>query len=159
MPITPEISRKLLDLKEESGLTFKQIGDEVGSSEANVRRYIMGETKAPDRQLLNTIVKTMGGDQDEIFGKKKPEPEAPKPGSVDILLLERMEKRHQQEIAHLKAAYNATIFSKDQRLEELMTERKRLKRAVAVLGVILAILITGYIAMDILHGGFGHVFQ
>ena len=48
MPISPDISKKLLEIKEDSGLTFKQIGDKVGSSEANVRRYIMGETKMPD---------------------------------------------------------------------------------------------------------------
>ena len=59
MPISPDISKKLLEIKEDSGLTFKQIGDKVGSSEANVRRYIMGETKVPDKQLLYAIIRAM----------------------------------------------------------------------------------------------------
>ena len=77
MPISPDISKKLLEIKEESGLTFKQIGDKVGSSEANVRRYIMGETKVPDKQLLYAIIRAMDEDPEEVLGKKKPEPQTP----------------------------------------------------------------------------------
>lgn len=160
MPITPDISRKLQELKEECGLTFKQIGDEVGSSEANVRRYVMGETKTPDRQLLYAIIRVMEGDPDEIFGKKKPEPApapAPAAPTVDFSLLERQEKRHQQEIDRLKAAYNAAIIAKDERLEELKTEKNHLRIALVVMAAVILFFILVYLVPDILRGDWGHI--
>ena len=48
MPITPDLSKKLLDLKEESGLSYEQIGMETGTSDTNVRRYLRGETKVSE---------------------------------------------------------------------------------------------------------------
>jgi transcriptional regulator with XRE-family HTH domain len=157
MPITPEISRKLLELKEESGLTFKQIGEEVGSSEANVRRYITGETKAPDKKLLYDIARILGGDPDEIFGKRKPEPVTVHPHHIDFSMLERQEQRHQKEIASLKAAYNSTILSKDERIEELKTERQHLRIAVVVLAAVVFAFMVAYLIPDILNGDWGHI--
>lgn len=149
MPITPDISRKLLSLKEESGLTFKQIGDEVGSSEANVRRYIMGETKVPDRQLLSAIIRSIGGDTDEIFGRKKPEqllPAAPpvQTPSFDHAMYARQEERHneilaqwsqrhREEIANLKAAYDSSLQSKDVWIERVKAERDKAEGDIEVL--------------------------
>lgn len=160
MPITPDISRKLLDLKEECGLTFKQIGDEVGSSEANVRRYIMGETKAPDKQLLYAIIRSMGGDPEELLGKKKPEqPASPQPQQqmIDYSLLERQEKRHQQEIANLKAAYHATIISKDERIDELKMEKRHLRVSVLVMAAVILLFILIYLIPDFTNGDWGHI--
>lgn len=139
MPITPDISRKLLELKEESGLTFKRIGDEVGSSEANVRRYIMGETKIPDKQLLYAIIRAVGGDPDEVLGKKKPEAPAPAAAqnqAYDHALYVRQEERHKEvlahwserhreEIANLKLAYDSSIRSKDVWIERLKAAMDR----------------------------------
>lgn len=118
MPITIDISRKLLELKEESGLTFKQIGDIVGSSEANVRRYVMGETKVPDRQLLCAIIRSMDGDPDEVLGKKKPDTAADAASgkqSPENVLYERL-------LDSMKAAYEKTIESKDNWIVKIKTE-------------------------------------
>ena len=136
MPITPDISKKLLELKVESGLTFKQIGDEVGSSEANVRRYVMGETKEPDRQLLYAIIRAIGGDVDEVLGKKKVEALTPSAFNqpYDHSLYARQEERHKElmtqwterhreEISNLKAAYDSSLRSKDAWIERITAER------------------------------------
>lgn len=143
MPITPEISAKLLELKEESGLTFEQIGAEVGTSDANARRYIKGETKTPDRQLLYAIVRCIGGDPDELF-EKKPLPQQALSG-MDPLLYDKLtanfearysrqqqlhqenlakwHEKHEKEVAALQATMEQTIRSKDQWIEKLKAER------------------------------------
>lgn len=184
MPITPDISRKLLALKEECGLTFKQIGDEVGSSEANVRRYVMGETKVPDKQLLYAIIRVLDGDPDEILGKKKPEPAQPAQTlqTVDYSIYTRQEERHKEiltqwserhreEIGNLKAAYEATIQSKDtwimrikkelddteDELREVKKERRKLRITVGVLSGLLALLILVYLIPDLVNGDWDHI--
>ena len=77
MPFPPDIVSKLLELKQDSGLTYEQIGLEVRTSDTNVRRYINGEVKTPDRKLLFAIVRAIGGDPDELF--------APKPRTILLI--------------------------------------------------------------------------
>lgn len=117
MPITPEISQKLLELKEESGLTFKQIAEIVNSSEPNVRRYISGITKVPDKQLLHAIIRAMDGDPEEVFGKRKLEQlPAASQKLPETALYDRL-------LDSIKAAYEKTIESKDNWIERLKRER------------------------------------
>lgn len=143
MPITPEISAKLLELKEESGLTFEQIGAEVGTSDANARRYIKGETKVPDRQLLYAIVRCIGGDPADIFEKK---PAVPVPASgMDMAFYDKLtanmearyarqeqlhqeslakwHEKHDKEVSALQASMEQTIQSKDAWIERIKAER------------------------------------
>ena len=171
MPITPDISRKLLELKEECGLTFKQIGEEVGSSEANVRRYIMGETKVPDRQLLYAIIRVLESTPEEVLSKKKPEPQQPeqKPQTaVDFSLLERQEQRHKEHMAqwtehhkeqieHLKSSHESAIKAKDERIAELKREKQSLRIAVIALAAITGLFVLFYLIPDILNGDWGHI--
>ena len=186
MPIPSDISRKLLELKEESGLTFKQIGDKVGSSEANVRRYIMGETKMPDRQLLYAIIRAMDEDPEEVLGKKKPEPQT---SPIDHVMYNRQEQsykeqlswwaeHHREEIESLKAAYGTTIQSKDnwidrlhkerneaeeeiEKLEafvlELKKEKRYLRVVIAVLAALLILFVLVYLLPDITNEDWGHI--
>ncbi len=143
MPITPEISAKLLELKDESGLTFEQIGAEVGTSDANARRYIKGETKTPDRQLLYAIVRCIGGDPDELFEKKllsQATVTEMDPSLYDKLTasfearyarqqqlhqenLAKWHEKHEKEVAVLQATIDQTIKNKDQWIEKLKAER------------------------------------
>lgn len=186
MPISPDISKKLLEIKEDSGLTFKQIGDKVGSSEANVRRYIMGETKVPDKQLLYAIIRAMDEDPEEVLGKKKQEPQTP---PIDHVMYNRQEQsykeqlswwaeHHREEIESLKAAYGTTIQSKDnwidrlhkeikeaedeiEKLEEfvleLKKEKKYLRVVIAVLAIFLILFVLVYLIPDIANGDWGHI--
>jgi transcriptional regulator with XRE-family HTH domain len=186
MPISPDISKKLLEIKEDSGLTFKQIGDKVGSSEANVRRYIMGETKVPDKQLLYAIIRAMDEDPEEVLGKKKPEPQTP---HIDHVMYNRQEQsykeqlswwaeHHREEIESLKAAYGTTIQSKDnwidrlhkerneaeeeiEKLEEfvleLKKEKKYLRVVIAILAAFIILFVLVYLIPDITNGDWGHI--
>lgn len=186
MPISPDISKKLLEIKEDSGLTFKQIGDKVGSSEANVRRYIMGETKMPDKQLLYAIIRAMDEDPEEVLGKKKLEPQAP---PIDHVMYNRQEQsykeqlswwaeHHREEIESLKAAYGTTIQSKDnwidrlhkerneaeeeiEKLEafvlELKKEKKYLRVVIAILAAFIILFVLVYLIPDIANGDWGHI--
>lgn len=170
MPITPELSKKLLDLKEESGLTFKQIGDEVGSSEANVRRYIMGETKLPDRQLLVAIIKAMDGDPNVLL----PKAAAPQ-SNVELGVYERIKSdydkqlalwhtRHDREIETLKQTAEQTIRNKDEWLhklkDELAAQKKLHRRTIAVLIaliVLLSLFVVFYLVRDIADSSWGYI--
>ena len=161
MPITPDISAKLMDLKVKNNLTFKEIGDEVGSSEANVRRYIKGETKIPDRQLLYDIIRALGSTPEEVLGVKKTEPQEQKPQTVDFSILERQEQRHKEQLAHwtehhreeiasLKAAYNGTIVSQGEQLDELKKQNKHLR--IIVFSLVVVCLILLYICSKTFNG-------
>lgn len=143
----------MLDLKEHSGKTYEQIGREVGTSDANARRYITGETKAPDMDLLYEIVKSIGGDPVEVLGKKPVAPAAPVPildtkqafDLYDRMLSEaderwrrqeqrhkehlaRCDDKHREDVANLRAAQNETIKSKDAWVERIEGERDGLKQ-------------------------------
>lgn len=167
MPITKEIYAKLYELKEDCGLTFKQIGEIVNSSEANVRRYVLGEVKTPDRQLLYAIIRAMGGDPDEIIGKKKPEAAAAAPAptySVNDQLYDRM-------LDSVKTAYEKSLESKDKWIEKLKAECDaaedelnqtkqivhRLIVVLIVLSALFAILFFAYPVRDIWDNSFGYL--
>lgn len=144
MPITPEISAKLLELKKQSGLNYEQIGVEVGTSDSNARRYILGETKTPDRKLLFEIVRTIGGDPEELFAPK-PLPGLPAPPGMDYALYDRLvanmearytsqerahqdilakwHERHEKELASLQASMDQALKSKDEWISQLRAER------------------------------------
>lgn len=163
MPIKPELSRKLLELKEESGLTFKQIGDEVGSSEANVRRYIMGETKVPDRPLLVSIIKAMGGDPAFLL----PKADAPA-GTMDIGVYEKLKAdfekqlslwhaRYDKELENLKHTTDIALSQKDDWIKRLTEDvakleksRRRMAIAVTILSALLLLFICAYAFSNIM---------
>ena len=167
MPITKEIYAKLLELKEDCGLTFKQIGEDVNSSEANVRRYVMGEVKTPDRQLLYAIIRAMGGDPEEIMGKKKIDA----PSAVPVPTHHTNDYLYDRMLDSVKAAYEKSLESKDNwiekvkkdwkdaedKVQELKAEKRRLQIAVIVLSVVLLLFLLIYFIPDIFSGDWGHI--
>lgn len=185
MQITPEISAKLLELKHSSGLTFEQIGAEVGTSDANARRYIMGETKVPDRQLLYAIVRCLGGDPEEIFAQKPTVQNSAfagmDPAFYDKLTanfearyarqqqlheesLNKWHEKHEKEVVSLRATFEQTIRSKDQWIEKLKgdieaTSRKcsRMTILAVCLATVAVLLVAIYLIPDLLNGDWGHI--
>lgn len=143
MPFPSDITAKLLELKQDSGLTYEQIGLEVRTSDTNVRRYINGEVKTPDRKLLFSIVRAIGGDPDELFAPK-PTPNNPAPSGLDYALYDRVvanmearyqqqerqheetlrkwHERHDREITTLQAASDQAIRSKDEWIQKIRSE-------------------------------------
>ena len=171
MPITPEISRKLQALKAESCLTFEQIGKKTGTSDANARRYILGETKTPDMELLRAIIETIGGDPDEILSKKPvsiPDT-APQGAQVYEKFLTSMETRHREELAHLRAIHTEALQAKDQwinTIKEDLTEAKkqlaeidrahrRLRALLVIFAIALAVCVGLFVLPDLLNGTWG----
>lgn len=180
MPITPEISAKLLELKAQSSLGYEQIGQEVGTSSANVRRYISGITKTPDRKLLFEIVRTIGGDPEELFAPK-PTPSQPNPAGMDYALYDRMvanleaqhlkqEQAYKENIAELRASMEQALASKDEWIKSLRSERdqalaqvkeeklrfRTLRIVSIILGLLVLFFILAYIVPDILRSDFGY---
>lgn len=143
MPFSPDITAKLLELKQISGMTYEQIGTECRTSDTNVRRYINGEVKTPDRKLLFSIVRSIGGDPDELFAPK-PTPNNPAPAGLDYALYDRVvanmearyqqqerlheetlrkwHERHDREIATLQNASDQAIRSKDEWISRIRAE-------------------------------------
>lgn len=149
MPFPPEITAKMLELKRDSGMTLEQIGLEVGTSDTNVRRYLNGEVKTPDRKLLFAIVRSIGGDPDELFAPK-PTSNNPAPAGLDYALYDRVvanmearfqnqerqheetlrkwHERHDREIATLQAASDQAIRSKDEWISKIRTEYTNMEK-------------------------------
>ena len=149
MPFPPEITAKMLELKRGSGMTLEQIGLEVGTSDTNVRRYLNGEVKTPDRKLLFAIVRAIGGDPDELFAPK-PTSSNPAPTGLDYALYDRVvanmetrfqnqerqhdealrkcHERHDREIASLQAASEQSIRSKDEWIAKIRTEYTNMEK-------------------------------
>ncbi len=186
MPITPDLSRKLLELKEESGLTFEQIGAETGTSDTNVRRYLKGETKIPDRQLLVSIIRCMGGDPDELLGKKVDPPAA---APFDMAAYDRINNevekrlapiyaRHDKELEAVRHANDLALQHQNEWLHKLKDELKearaaiddleteiddhrrnhrRMMHVVIMLSVFLALFIAAYLLRDIMDPAWGYI--
>ena len=138
MPITPDLSKKLLELKEESGLSYEQIGAEVGTSDANARRYMKGETKVPDRQLLYAIIRCVGGDPDEMLGKKPPAAPAAPFDEWIHRLKDELEKARETAISHQRT-------------------HRRMMHVLIALSVALIVLVVIYLVPDLLNGDWGHI--
>ena len=177
MPFSSDITAKLLELKQDSGLTYEQIGIEVRTSDTNVRRYINGEVKTPDRKLLFAIVRAIGGDPDTLFAPK-PTPSNPTPAGLDYALYDRvvanMEARYQQqerqhaetisklqarldhEVAAIQASSDQAIRSKDEwigkirsEITNLETERENLRRIIKLL-ITVSLLLSGAVLLLVL---------
>lgn len=179
VPITPDLSKKLLELKEESGLTFEQIGAEVGTSDANVRRYMKGETKVPDRKLLYAIIRCVGGDPDEMLGKKPPAaPAAPFDAAVYDRINVEVEKRlssfcasHERQIEAIRHANDLAMQHKDEWIHKLKDElekaretainhqrtHRRMMHVLIALSMAIIVLVAIYLIPDLLNGDWGHI--
>lgn len=153
MPITPEVSAKMLELQGKSGKSYKQIGEEVGTSNTNVGRYLNGEVKNPDIELLHGIIESIGGVPEDVLSKKTITPPAPVPildtkqafELYDRMLSEaderwrrqeqrhkehlaRCDDKHREDVTNLKAAQEETIKSKDAWIDRIKGERDNLKQ-------------------------------
>ena len=59
----------LNDLREKSGMTYKEIADILKVSEKSVSRLFTGEAKKPDFFFVSQVIHTMGGSAREILGE------------------------------------------------------------------------------------------
>lgn len=138
-----------------------------------------GETKVPDRQLLYAIIRCVGGDPDELLGKKQP---APAPSAFDAALYDRIsaevEKRlaplyasHDRQIESIRHANDLAMQHKDEWIHRLKDEleksrdtvvglqraHRRMMHVLIALSVILIVLVAIYLVPDLLNGDWGHI--
>lgn len=59
----------LNELKEKSGLSYKQIADALNVSEKSVSRLFTGEAKKPDFFFVAQVIRKLGGSVNEILGE------------------------------------------------------------------------------------------
>ena len=59
----------LIELKNKTGMSSKQIADKENSSEKSVARVFSGEAKNPGVELVHRIIHALGGTWSEIFGE------------------------------------------------------------------------------------------
>lgn len=168
MPISPELSKKLLELKEQSGLTFEQIGAEVGTSDANARRYIKGETKIPEKKLLIAIIRCLGGDPDELLQNTQQLPQQTtgiyeKMKAEYDSQLSMWHTRHDKEIENLRHASDLALQNQEEwirklkaELDELRKTNRKLIVATVVLAALLLVFISVYLARDLMDPTWGH---
>jgi transcriptional regulator with XRE-family HTH domain len=62
---------KLKELKNETGMSVKQIAEKRGMSEKTVARIFSGETDRPYMDTLYEIVTALGGSLDDLFAEGK----------------------------------------------------------------------------------------
>lgn len=81
------ITERLKKLKEERGLTAKQISELSGIPESTVSRVLSGQTDNPGFDTVSALVKAMDGSLDAMTGIKQPEKVEASP---IILMYEKM---------------------------------------------------------------------
>lgn len=59
----------LIDLKNKTGLTVKQIADAENLAEKSVSNVFQGKSKSPSVNLIRRIIHALGGSWREIFGE------------------------------------------------------------------------------------------
>lgn len=63
-----DISGKIKELKEKSGLTAKELADAAGVSTSSLNKVLSGETANPSFQMVADIAAVCGASLDEIAG-------------------------------------------------------------------------------------------
>ena len=59
----------LNDLREKTGMTYKEIADILKVSEKSVSRLFTGEAKKPDFFFVSQVIHCMGGSASEVLGE------------------------------------------------------------------------------------------
>lgn len=71
------ISSYLHELKEEKGVSIRELSDKTGIPECTLNRIINGQTDNPGFQNVADIVIALGGSLDNIVGIAHPSPKMP----------------------------------------------------------------------------------
>lgn len=103
----------LNDLREKSGMTYKEIADILKVSEKSVSRLFTGEAKKPDFFFVSQVIHTMGGSASEILGE------------AGAVVMTRDALVSQEQYDELKAAYDILLIENKalvQKNEELTAE-------------------------------------
>lgn len=125
------IFAKLKLWKEESNLTYKDIGERADVPTATVQKIFSGETSNPNSETLYRICKALGHTMEELYDGKKA---VDKEEFLSVTLIREM---YENRIAELKDQHAKHIDD----IKENATDRvKMYRKAIVILSVIMAIL-------------------
>lgn len=158
------IYSKLKAWKEESDLTYKDIGERSGTPAATVQKIISGETQNPNADTVYKIVKALGHTMEELYEG------SPKEEKGDSLAVSVIREMYEHRIADLKEqhkdALDRSSAQYEKHIEDLKESKqkhgKTYKAIIAVLGVIVGVLFVLFIiyfAMDYANEHWGIFFR
>lgn len=103
--------KNLIDLKNKTGMTTKQIAEMENLAEKSVSNVFSGKSKSPSVNLIRRIIHALGGSWREIFGESDAVI-----GSQDLVTLQAEYDKLSAEIANLQAE-NVSLKEKNVALE------------------------------------------
>jgi transcriptional regulator with XRE-family HTH domain len=91
----------LIELKNRTDLSFKQIAEKINTAEKSVSNVFLGKSKNPGIDLVRRIINAMGGSVSEIFGES-----GAVIGGQDLVTLQAEVDKLTEEVALLTSSLN-----------------------------------------------------
>ena len=91
----------LIELKNRTDMTFKQIAEKINTAEKSVSNVFLGKSKNPGVDLVRRIIGALGGSVSEIFGES-----GAVIGGQDLVALQKEVDRLTEEVARLTSSLN-----------------------------------------------------
>jgi transcriptional regulator with XRE-family HTH domain len=91
----------LIELKNRTDMSFKQIAEKINTAEKSVSNVFLGKSKNPGIDLVRRIIGALGGSVSEIFGES-----GAVIGGQDLVALQAEVDRLTEEVALLTSSLN-----------------------------------------------------
>lgn len=91
----------LIELKNRTDMSFKQIAEKINTAEKSVSNVFLGKSKNPGIDLVRRIIGALGGSVSEIFGES-----GAVIGGQDLVTLQAEVDRLTEEVALLTSSLN-----------------------------------------------------
>ena len=119
--------KNLIDLKNKTGMTTKQIAEMENLAEKSVSNVFSGKSKSPSVNLIRRIIHALGGSWREIFGESDAVI-----GSQDLVTLQAEYDKLSAELAYLQAELvalkdkNVTLEVENDRLRLTLAHKEEI---------------------------------
>lgn len=129
---------KLKAWKEESNLTYKDIGERSNTPAATVQKIFNGDTQNPNSETVYNIVKALGHTMEELYDGQTIKESKEEIASVAVIRemyesrIAELKEQHQQHVAYVKDNAESRV--------------KAYKIAIGILSVFMAILFVLFLA-------------
>lgn len=112
----------LIELKNRTDMSFKQIAEKINTAEKSVSNVFLGKSKNPGIDLVRRIISALGGSVSEVFGES-----GAVIGGQDLATLQAEVDRLTEEVTILTSALtlaNSNLTDQKDKISELETENK-----------------------------------
>ena len=144
------IMEKVKQMKQERGLTNKQLSDLSGVPLATINRIMADMKTSPNFQTVCDLVIAMGGSLDELAGIASPSEEPIAADAPQEQPAPPVQAAHELPMATIRA-YEALL---DERAMEIKT-RDKWVRTLFIMCCVLAILLFGILIFDLVNPAIG----